>query len=168
MPRRETAAETRQAGVRGDRHLQHDAVLPPILRDVADAECELRRRASAMRTGSPPQQDLAGVAGARPKSVSANSVRPDPTSPAMPRISPRAPHGSRERRRRQPRVPARRRRCGTARFGNIADISRPTISRISSRAIDVAHRAACAIDWPSRSTVTRSAMGEISSRRCEM
>ena len=37
-------AQVRQAGVRRDRHLEHDAVLPAILRHVADANARSRRR----------------------------------------------------------------------------------------------------------------------------
>ena len=60
----------------------------------------------------------------------------------------------------------RRARCG--RLGNTADSSRPTISRISSRSVDRVRGRRVATVSPSRSTVTRSAIANTSSSRCEM
>ena len=77
-------------------------------------------------------------AGVSPKMVSASWVRPEPTRPASPRISPARTSTE------TPRMPAAREvrlrsssatsPMGTARLGKMASISRPTIMRIELRA----------------------------------
>ena len=87
-------------------------------------------RGEVMATGRPSSSIVPAVAGVMPKMVSATSVRPEPTRPAMPRISPR--RSSKETsRKRSPKA-----RPGTLRMvspiegsglGKRWSISRPTI-----------------------------------------
>ena len=123
------------------------------------------------RTGRPRSRISPVSAGVRPNSVRASSVRPAPTSPARPTISPArtarltpwtppaAQPRSRSSSTTSPGV--------TAFLGNTADSSRPTMSWISSVRLtsDIAR---VPMVWPSRSTVTRSAISDSSSSRCEM
>ena len=135
-PRLRHRGKARQAGVRGNRHLEHDAVLPAVLRHIGDAGADrVGRRRDARparrRARSCPRRPASARTASR-----ASSVRPDPTRPASPRISPRRTVSETSR------MPAaaldRLRTSSTAApsatgcFGNTADTSRPTISRISS------------------------------------
>ena len=133
-----------------------------------------RRMACAgevMRTACPWSRISPESAGDSPNRISASWVRPEPTSPASPRISPRRTENETSR------IPLRR--CvtwrassatspsSTRRFGKTAASSRPTIRRMSSPRSTVAAARVATVS-PSRSTVMRSAIAAISSSRCEM
>ena len=162
--------EAGEAGVRRNGHVEDDPVLPPILGYVGDAGANrVGRRSDRARDSV--DADLPASGGVRPKMVSATCVRPEPTSPARPRISPRWTVRVMSRmpaaRFEMPRISSAGFPIVTARFGNTEEISRPTIMRISSaRSSSLAP--CVAIVRPSRSTVIRSETVKISSRRCEM
>ena len=73
--------QTSQRDVGGDGHFHDQPVMPPILGNVGDAQADWLARI-AMRTGWPRSRVSRLVVGRNPKSVSASSVRPAPTSPA--------------------------------------------------------------------------------------
>ena len=123
------------------------------------------------RTSRPATRTDPASRAASPNSTRASSVRPAPTSPARPTISPRLTvrltsltPASRDDR---PSTSSTGTPMATSRFGKTEATSRPTISLISAAA------STAAMAWvptvrPSRSTVTRSASRGSSSRRCEM
>ena len=99
-------------------------------------------RGESIVTGWPRIEICPEVAGVTPKIVSATLLRPEPTSPAMPRISP-----VRSSNEMSWKTPSRVRfstlsttsPIGTSSLGNIWVISRPTIMRMmSSRVTSVA------------------------------
>jgi hypothetical protein len=104
------------------------------------------------------------VAGVTPNSVSATLLRPEPTRPAKPSISPL--RRSNEMSRNRPssvrlRTESTTSPIGTVSFGNIWVISRPTISRMMSSRVTSA--AACSpMKRPSRNTDTSSAISNSS------
>ena len=102
--------------------------------------------------------------------ASRSSVRPAPTSPASPTISPaRTSNDTGFAFRCTPTSPSTRSRTaapGFAARGSAAAMSRPTISR-SSIARSNSPRFRSPVGRPSRSTSTRSAMRSTSSRWCE-
>ena len=110
-----------------------------------------------------------------PKIVSISSVRPAPTSPANPRISPRrAREADAGRRARDDQVlhlehDARRAGGARASAGSSApQSSRPTIMATILSCVAVGARAGRRRSAPSRRTVMRSASCSTSSMRCEM
>ena len=123
-----------------------DAVAPAILRQVRDAERDRLLAASADEPRWPFESHRRRRSrGSRPKSTRASSVRPAPTSPARPTISPRRTVQAdvAERRRSRDDRPSTfehgRRRSTTSRFGKTASTSRPTISRIRCGLGDLGH-----------------------------
>ncbi len=95
------------------------------------------RAGEAIRTAWPPTRISPDCAGVMPKIVCANSLRPEPTSPARPTISPARTD------RLMPRVAGRRTRSrtsstgapiGTSILGNSCSMRRPTIICTSSPA----------------------------------
>jgi hypothetical protein len=108
-----------------------------------------------------------------PYTVSSTSERPDPTSPAKPRISPALTSkamSSNSRGRDRPVTSSTV--CASfgsvARGGNTYSIERPVIRRISSDVGVWRASRPVATVAPSLSTVTRSPISRISSSRCEM
>ncbi|MCY1239616.1 hypothetical protein D9M72_524210 [compost metagenome] len=104
------------------------------------------------------------LAGVTPKSVSATFERPEPTRPAMPRISPA--RTSKETSRKTPssvRFFTERTTSpiGTSSFGNIWVISRPTIMRMMSSRVTLLE-AWVPINLPSRNTENSSAISNSS------
>ena len=80
-------AEVRQGDVVLDRKAEQQAGALAILRHEKDAAVDgIARRCDRERLAV--DADLAAAGGSSPKMVRASSVRPDPTSPASPRISP--------------------------------------------------------------------------------
>ena len=108
------------------------------------------------------------LTGSMPKTARASSVRPAPTRPASPRISPRCSVRSTRTfglaRVRRPEIP----RTGTPRAGSARGSararSRPIISR-TTRSRLIRSRASAPLTRPSRRTTTRSATASISARR---
>jgi len=124
-----------------------------------------------MRRGWPFSRIVPVVAGRAPKITSASSVRPAPTSPATPRISPLCSVKLTSRTR-SPRLSPRTSRItssvgGVLRRSKIWPTSRPTIMRMMSLVLS-SLTGRVPTSRPSRSTVTRSAMCSTSSSRCEM
>ena len=135
-PRRDTAARlARWRWPRPTSPARRRAAADPPARSRCPAA--MASAATRSRTGAPPSRISPASAGRRPKRISASCVRPDPTRPARPRISPRRTvqrhvvHAGRAVRQRRA-ARARRRRARTSRLGKTADSSRPTISRIRS------------------------------------
>ena len=82
------AAEIGERDVGGDRQEQHQPFDAPLARDVADADVD---RLGGRREAHLAAADARGVppsCGAKPASVRVSSSRPEPMTPAMPRISP--------------------------------------------------------------------------------
>ena len=73
----------------GDRHRQHEAVALAILGREVDAALDGIARAAGARTACPSSASCRRARASTPKIVSMSSVRPAPTRPAKPRISPR-------------------------------------------------------------------------------
>ena len=116
------------------------------------------------------------VVGRSPVMTSASSRWPLPETPAIPRISPRAPPGDVLQRLGTRGRPGRRRppARGLAGPGSLAslavasrDTSRPTISPASSSA-SVPAVGTVVIEWPWRKIVTRSATASTSGSLWEM
>jgi len=122
-------------------------------------------------TGWPSSRISPPVAGCAPKIVSASSVRPAPTSPATPRISPlcsvkltSCTWSPRLRLRTSSTISLP---GGWLRRSYIWPTSRPTIMRMMSSVVTSA-TGCVPTSMPSRRTVTRSQMARTSSSRCEM
>ena len=142
---------------------QHQALLLAVLGHIG------RYRARIASAACRDADGLAVAGGSRPASggsvpkiARASSVRPAPTSPAMPEDLARAQlerdRSSRAAGRAQPAdLQHRRARLGLAPWGTAASSVRPTIMRISSSSAVVADVPRRRRSAPSRSTVTRSA-----------
>ena len=171
QPAPRDSRQTREADVFFHRHLRHDAVLLAVLGKIGDAGvdgCGGRVRARS-----------AGRARARRRNRLASARTPS----APVRCGP-IRRGRRDRQSRRCRTASDTSRTPaashvrfrsssatdpsvTGRFGKIADSSRPIIRLISVEPCRPS-RACVPTVLPSRSTVTRSAIARISSRRCEM
>src|SRR5918992_1344391 len=121
---------------------------------------------SSLPSSSPVPESILSA----PKTARASSVRPAPTSPAKPRISPeRTP--KEQSLSTLPRVMPLTRRStspiSVSGFGYRLPISRPTIS-LTSLSSSSSEAGRVSTTRPSRMTVTRSAMRKISSSLCEM
>ena len=88
MPCRVRLAEVGQRDVGGHRQEQHQPLDPPLARDIADPGVDRLGRASRSAAGRPPTRSVPPSCGAKPASVRVSSSRPEPITPAMPRISP--------------------------------------------------------------------------------
>ena len=86
-PNRETARRVASVVLAGRRHVEDDAVAAAVFGDVGDSQGGRARR-RIDRHGRPRSRTSPVSAGVRPNKTRASSVRPAPTSPASPRISP--------------------------------------------------------------------------------
>ena len=124
----------------------------------------------AKRTSLPSSRTDPASAGRAPKIALATSVRPLPTRPNMPTISPArtAKLTSSKLPRRPSRSTSSTTRPGSPpRSGKIADSGRPTMARMIRSWSSSATGAASTLA-PSLSTTISSAISKISSSRCEM
>ncbi len=127
-------------------------------------------RTERKRAGAPPTR-TSPVMGRRPTMPSKSSVRPAPTKPARPRISPRRTASDASLANPATDTPRASRTAGPPgmglRSGNSRAISRPTI-RCAIPTVSTSPARRRATTRPSRSTVMRSAISATSGRRCEM
>ena len=163
MPKRVIASRARRALLAASRRRAAGDAVEDRQRDVlarwsaagsapagrdppAHRRCRGRAPAAGLRivTGLPSSRISPEVAGVMPKMVSASSVRPEPTSPAMPRISPaRRGQGDVADRVAEGEVRAARgrsRRGTVSAFGKSWSIARPTIIETRSASVDLADR----------------------------
>ena len=158
----------------GDRHRQHQAVPLAVFGRQEHAARRSRRAGARGAKAGRRASSCRASAGVTPKIVCISSVRPEPTRPAKPRISPR-PAVKRDAARARPapagpgpRAPVSGAASLGARREVVADSSRPTISATIVVVRRLAARRGRPTLRPSRSTVTRSARSSTSSMRCEM
>ena len=132
---RDTAREVREARVRGDRHLEHDAVLAAILGQVRRCRARSRRPATSMRTRPRRSTRISPLsAGVRPNRISASSRAARSDQP-------------RERRRSRRVGPTATRRSPASRLRQMP----------RSSSADLADRATGASETPPRARVRPSA-----------
>ena len=164
---REQPRQDRQRDVLGDREVEHQALLVPVLGQVRDP-----------RASSPPTGSRTGPACRRarttpasrwsiPNSTRATSVRPAPTRPAIPTISPARTENPMSREladARQAARPRAGRRRSPSRPWGTASPSGPTMWRIRSAVVSslVGVVMTCR---PSRNTVAVSHRSNTSPRR---
>ena len=139
---------------------------------IGDAELQKTYEKHKGRFTAAAHTDISPWSGrARPKSNCATSVRPDPTRPARPRISPLRTESETPRTRSSRlwrfRAWSAISPISIVRFGKTAAMSRPTIMRINSSRFTWSI-ARVPMVCPSRSTVTRFAIAAISSSRWEI
>ena len=87
-PKRCELVEAGERDVGGDREEEHEALGAPLARDVADAAVDGLGGVAEAAAALPKTASSPASCGAKPASVRASSSRPEPMTPAMPRISP--------------------------------------------------------------------------------